>query len=163
MIKLVKLLYLAERLSLQRYAEPLTGDNLVSMTHGPVLSQTLNHINGATRSTEGGWDTWVSDRAGHQVALRDPSMVRTPEQDLLALSDSDLEVLGETWDQFGHLGKWDLVAYTHDHCPEWEEPNGSSYPISYGRLFAALGYTPEQVVPLVSRLKDQERLSASFS
>ena len=35
LIKLVKLLYLAERLSLQRYGEPLTGDRLVAMPNGP--------------------------------------------------------------------------------------------------------------------------------
>jgi hypothetical protein len=39
-IKLIKLMYLAERLSLQRYGEPLTGDRLVSMPDGPVLSMT---------------------------------------------------------------------------------------------------------------------------
>ena len=38
--KLMALLYLAERLSLQRYGEPLTGDRLVSMPHGPVLAET---------------------------------------------------------------------------------------------------------------------------
>ena len=47
LIKLMKLMYLAERLSLQRYGEPLTGDRLVSMGHGPVLSRTYDHINGA--------------------------------------------------------------------------------------------------------------------
>jgi uncharacterized phage-associated protein len=163
LIKLIKLLYLAERLSFQRYGEALTGDRLVSMAHGPVLSQTYNHINGAVPSAEGGWDTWISDRAGHVVALRDPSMIRTPEQDLLTLSDSDLEVLGDTWAQFGHWKKFDLVDYTHNNCPEWEDPDGSSKPIAYPKLFEALGYAPEQITALVSRLSEQERISASFA
>ena len=163
LIKLIKLMYLAERLSLHRYGEPLTGDRLVSMTHGPVLSQTYNHINGAVQSINGGWDSWVSDRAGYEVALRDPSMVRSPEQDLLALSESDLEVLDETWAEFGHWDRWALVKYTHDHCPEWEDPDGSSTPISYRRLFTKLGYSPEQVNALASRLAEQEQLSASFA
>lgn len=163
LIKLIKLLYLAERLSLNRYGEPLTGDRLVAMAHGPVLSQTYNHINGAVPSTEGGWDSWISDRAGHVVALRDPSMVRSAEQDLMALSDSDIEVLGETWGEFGHWDRWALVNYTHDHCPEWQDPNGSSNPITYRRLFTALGYPPEQVETLASRLADQEQLNAAFA
>lgn len=41
-LKLMKLLYLAERESYRQYGEPISGDNLVSMPHGPVLSQTLN-------------------------------------------------------------------------------------------------------------------------
>jgi hypothetical protein len=95
LIKLVKLMYLAERLSFKRYGEPLTGDRLVSMPNGPVLSLTYEHINGSRPSGPGGWDAWIAARAGHQVALRDASKIRIPEQDLLRLSDSDLEVLGD--------------------------------------------------------------------
>ena len=80
LIKLVKLLYLAERLSLQRYGEPITGDKLVSMPHGPVLSMTYDHINGALPSMEGGWDTWIADRADNVVALRDESLIRSPNK-----------------------------------------------------------------------------------
>lgn len=163
LIKLLKLLYLAERLSLQRYGEPLTGDRLVSMDHGPVLSRTYNHINGAVPSVEGGWETWVSDREGHGVALRDSSMIRSPEQDLRSLSESDLEVLSEVWKDFGHWGRWDLVKYTHDHCPEWEDPAGSSKPISYERLFEALGYSEDETRELAERIAEQERISASFA
>jgi uncharacterized phage-associated protein len=163
LIKLVKLMYLAERLSLQRYGEPLTGDRLVSMDHGPVLSRTYNHINGAVPSAEGGWETWISDREGHAVALRDPSMIRSAEQDLQSLSESDVEVLTETWTNFGHWGRWELVKYTHDECPEWEDPSGSSKPISYERLFGALGYSDDAAKALVERLSEQEQLSASFA
>ncbi len=164
LIKLVKLMYLAERLSLQRYGEPLTGDRLVAMPNGPVLSMTYDHINGALPSVEGGWETWIADRAGHVVALRDESKVRSPEQDLLRLSDSDLEVLGEIWAQFGHWDRWDLVKYTHsDACPEWEDPDGSSRPISYETLFAKLGYTSEQASSLVERFAVQRALNAAMS
>lgn len=164
LIKLVKLMYLAERLSLQRYGEPLTGDRLVAMTHGPVLSMTYDHINGALPSVEGGWETWIADRAGHVVALRDASKIRSPEQDLLRLSDSDVEVLGEVWEQFGHWDRWDLVKYTHsDACPEWEDPDGSSRPISYESLFTKLGYTAEQASSLVKRFADQRALNAAMS
>lgn len=163
LVKLLKLMYLAERLSLQRYGEPLTGDSLVSMDHGPVLSMTLNHINGAAHSVDGGWDTWISDRANHAVALRDQSMIRSPEQDLGVLSETDLEVLGETWEKFGHLNQWDLVDYLHENCGEWEDPEGSSKPITYRRLFEHLGFNNEQVDALVERLAQQRRLNSDLS
>lgn len=163
LIKLVKLMYLAERLSLQRYGEPITGDRLVSMPHGPVLSQTYNHINGAVPSVDGGWETWVADRAGHIVALRDESMIRSPEEDLLRLSETDLEVLAETWEQFGHWDRWKLVDYTHSAaCPEWEDPDGSSLPIEYKTLFEKLGYSPEQAEMLTNRLAEQRQLNDAF-
>ena len=97
MLKLMKLMYLAERLSLKRYGDTITGDAFVSMPHGPVLSMTYDHMNGALSSDEGGWETWVSDRADNAVALRDESMIRTPEEDLTALSETDLECLNEVW------------------------------------------------------------------
>lgn len=162
-IKLLKLMYLAERLSFKRYGEPLTGDVLVSMDHGPVLSRTYNHIKGAAQSTEGGWDTWVSDKEGYTVALRDPSMIRTAEQDLLHLSDSDLEVLNEVWNEFGHWDRWALIRYTHDELPEWEDPKGSSLPITYKRLFEALGYSAEETQLLTERLREQEAINGQFA
>lgn len=164
LIKLVKLLYLAERLSLKRYGEPLTGDHLVAMPNGPVLSMTYDHMNGALPSREGGWESWIADRAGHELALRDPSMLRTPEQDLLRLSDSDLEVLTEVWEQFGHWDRWRLVDYTHSAaCPEWEDPDGSSRPISYELLFSKLGYSSDQAAALAERIKVQRALNASMN
>ena len=160
LIKLVKLLYLAERLSLQLYGESITGDKLVSMPHGPVLSRTYDHINGALPSIEGGWETWVADRAGHEVGLRDESMIDSPEKDLLRLSESDLGVLGDIWDKFGHWDRWDLVKYTHsDACPEWQDPDGSSQPISYETLFEKLGYTIDQSEALSARLLEQRQLN----
>lgn len=162
-MKLIKLLYLAERLSLQRYAEPITGDRLVSMPHGPVLSMTYDYINDALPSIEGGWNTWVSDRANHKVGLRDESMIRTPEQDLLRLSDSDLEILQEIWQEYGHWDQWKLVRYTHSEaCPEWEDPDGSSRPIHYVDLFQKLGYTSEAADALAKRLTEQRYLNTSL-
>lgn len=160
LIKLMKLLYLAERQSLQKYGAPITGDKLVSMDNGPVLSMTLNHINGLALSCEGGWDTWISDRADHIVALRDASMIRSPVKDLLALSDSDLEVLEAVWTEFGHWERWELVRYTHDKLPEWQDPQGSVLPITYESLFDALGFSQGQAGALISQLAVQGNLAS---
>jgi uncharacterized phage-associated protein len=163
-IKLLKLMYLAERLSLQRYGETLTGDRLVSMPHGPVLSHTYSLIQGAYESCAGGWDTWVADRYGHDVELADNSLIRSPEEDLTALSDSDLEVLGETWAQFGHWDKFKLRDYTHSSaCPEWQDPNGSSAPISYADLLFATGYSAADARALADRIAERQALAASMA
>lgn len=163
LLKLMKLMYLAERLSLQRYGDTITGDSFVSMPHGPVLSMTYDHMNGALLSQEGGWETWVSDRAENSVALRDESMIRSPEEDLLALSDTDLECLNDVWANFGHWNKYRLRDYTHSPaCPEWEDPQGSSRPIPPARLLKAVGYSPEQVEALNKRLHDQRYINAAF-
>src|SRR5674476_520662 len=74
LLKLMKLLYLSERLSLQRYGDTITGDSFASLPHGPVLSMSYDHMNGALPSKEGGWDTWIADRDDNGLALRDESM-----------------------------------------------------------------------------------------
>ncbi|MGA9893403.1 MAG: type II toxin-antitoxin system antitoxin SocA domain-containing protein, partial [Xanthobacteraceae bacterium] len=45
-LKVAKLLYLADREFMAAYDLPMLFDELVSMPHGPVTSNTLNYING---------------------------------------------------------------------------------------------------------------------
>jgi uncharacterized phage-associated protein len=161
-IKLMKLLYLAERLSLQRYGEPLTGDKAFSMPHGTVLSMTLELINGARQSSLGGWDSWISDRANHMVELVDPHMIRSAD-DLSRLSETDVEVLQETWKDFGHMEGFALVDYTHDNLPEWRDPEGSSFPISYADIFRGVGMDEKTAARLAQRLEEQQHIAASFA
>jgi len=75
-LKLMKLLYFAERRSFEKFGEPMIGDRLASMPHGPVLSCTYNHMNGDLPSIEGGWEFWIADRAEHDLALRDPGALQ---------------------------------------------------------------------------------------
>lgn len=162
-LKLMKLLYLAERRSYEMYGDPIIGDKLVSMEHGPVLSQTLNRINGMTSSEENGWDTWIADRENHDVALRDASVIRSPEEDLLELSEAEFEVLSETWTKFGHLNKYQIRDLTHRICPEWEDPDGSSFPITLEKLFEALHFDGEQSKLLNTHMREQQRINAAFA
>lgn len=162
-LKLMKLLYLAERRSYEMYGDPIIGDRLVSMDHGPVLSQTLNRINGMSSSEENGWDAWISDREGHDVALSDPSRIRSPEEDLLELSEAEIEVLDETWKQFGHLSKYQIRDLTHKICPEWEDPDGSSVPIALEKLFEVLKFNADQAKTLKTQLRDQQAINAVFA
>ena len=161
-LKLMKLLYLAERRSFERYCEPIIGDRLVSMPHGPVLSITYNHMNGEMDSVAGGWEHWIGDRSGHMLALRNADMVNTPEQDLLELSDSDLAVLAEIWQEFGHMNEFELRDYTHENCPEWRDPNGSMIPMTFGDLFQALEFSKEKSQECLSRLETLSGINKTF-
>lgn len=161
-LKLMKLLYLAERRSFEKFGEPMIGDKLVSMPLGPVLSITYNHMNGELPSVEGGWDSWVADRAEHDLALRNPEALRSPEQDLLELSDADLQILGETWQKFGRMDQWELRDYTHDHCPEWKDPEGSMIPMQPEELFEALKFTPAQRDAAMAKLRAEDAINAAF-
>jgi putative transposase len=135
-LKLMKLLYLADRESLAIYGLPLSYDHLVSMPHGPVLSETLDHSSGFLKFSPDGWDSWISDRENHEVSLR--KKVDSPAA-LRALSPSDMEILGSVWTKFGGMSGWQLRDYTHQHCKEWKDPNGSSFPIPYKDVLLEVG------------------------
>ena len=151
----MKLMYPAERESFAAYGEPMIGDRLYSMEHGPVLSSTLNHINNLIESQPGGWESWISDRENHLAGLRkneDPISQQTQ------LSDADLGILDKIWAEYGHLSGSQLRNLTHKICAEWEDPDYSSMPIPYTRVLKCVGYDAEVAAELNQRIQDQRRL-----
>lgn len=141
-LKLVKLIYLADREFMARYSFPMLWDRLVSMPHGPVNSITYSHIDGQAGLVEE-WDELLTDRSNHEIGLADAAL---STESLDELSEVELEVLDGVWGQFGGMSGYDLRNYTHQHCPEWEDPNGSSTPIPYERVLKFLGKPDPAVI-----------------
>lgn len=157
-LKLMKLLYLADRESMGRYSVTMSEDVHVSMPQGPVLSATLNLITGQVESPA--WRSWVTPNANFEVSLSRP----VDDWDLLdELSAADLEILESVWCGFGHMTRWQLVDYTHDRLPEWVDPKGSSIPINPRAVFTALGRTEEQAERLARDLFERKQLGRVVS
>ena len=155
-IKLIKLLYLADRAAMGKWGESMSGDCFVSMPQGPVLSQTYDLICGMESSSEAGWNHWIQGETNYEVSLKKP----VTRDDLDELSDAEIEILEDIFKKFGHFKRFDLVKYTHDHCSEWEEPHGSSFPICPETIFRALGKSEEQVQAFVKQHNMQTQLNA---
>lgn len=151
-LKLAKLLYLADREFIARYDFPILFDELVSMPHGPVTSMTLNYINGLAENRDH-WEDFIVDRANHLVGVARSDL---KVEDLDELSDAEVHVLETVWDQFGHMNQWQLRDYTHNHCPEWEDPRGSSNPIPYERVLKFLG--KERTEEIAEEIETQRSL-----
>jgi hypothetical protein len=94
------------------------------MDHGPVNSLTYDCING-NQADRSDWSEFVTDRAGYSIGVANGITVDRLDE----LSRADRQVLDETWRDLG----------THKNCPEWEDPQGSSAPIPYERVFKFLG------------------------
>ena len=158
-LKLMKLLYLADREAVKRYGRSISEDYAVAMPHGPVLSMTLDLMSGNCDTEDGGWDTWISAKADHQISLlADPGI-----DDLDELSAADLEVLDAVWQTFGHMDRWQIRDWTHENCPEWKDPKGSSNPITEEDLYRAVGYSPEAASELLDDFKNHRGIDAIFS
>ena len=137
-MKLIKLLYLADRVALVRWGRPITFDWYVSMDHGPVLSFTLNLINMQPVPRHPGyWHTFISERNDHEVRL-----IKNAPTDML--SPAELGVLDEIDAQFGKMTQWELVEHVHT-LPEWRDPEGSALPIELGDILRAEGRDEDDV------------------
>ena len=97
------------------------------------------------------------------LALRDPAGLQSPDTQLLALSDSDAETLDEIWGRFGDLDQWQLMEYTHTHCPEWRDPGESMIPIEMRDLFLAFGRDDETARAVAALQEEHNAVNAAFS
>ncbi len=137
-LKAVKLVYLADRRSLEECGFPIQDDVHVSMPHGPVNSYTYSHINGEHDLSKCGWSDFLEDRENHEIALTNPS---TSTQALDELSRADFECLDKVWGDFGHMGPFELRDWTHEkkNIPEWEDPGNGAKDIPLERILRVLG------------------------
>lgn len=132
-LKLVKLIYLSDRQFMSECGLPMTHDRHVSMPHGPVNSITYDLIGGSIESAE--WTGVISAREGNTVALS--RALTTDDTD--ELSDAEVDALEAVWGKFGGMSKFALRDWTHENCPEWEDPHGSSSAIPPERTLRFLG------------------------
>lgn len=158
-LKLMKLLYLSDREAVRVFGWPISGDRLVSMPHGPVLSQTLNLMDGDVESEPGGWEEWISDKENHELSLRQAF----EPQALDELAPAEIDVLAAVWGQFGAMGKWEIRDWTHQNCAEWKDPKGSSFPISYDALARAVGFDEATATELAAQIQAEQEIDRLFT
>lgn len=163
-LKLMKLLYLADRLSWQENDYPITGDDYYSLPYGPVLSKTLNLIHGETLNRlPTVWNEWITDRENHQVGTA-KAFDENDEYFFDHLSKADEEILDETFNKYGHLDRFELVEITHNPniIPEWQDPKGSAIPITIPTLLTHLGRSKTQIEEILADMKEREHIDNLF-
>lgn len=134
-LRLTKLMYLADRRHMEVRDVPITGDNFVSMPFGPVNTYAYSYINGDAPVRQEQWAEFIAARQGYAVPLTAPI-----EPDHLdEISRSELATLESTWDEFKDVDRYDLAELTHKFCPEWRDPGESSVPIDLATVYKHLG------------------------
>ena len=148
---LVKLLYLADRRALIERGMPITGDRLVSMDRGPVLSRVLDLLTmEADPETDGEvWREYLSEPSNFKVTAQK----RDPETD--ELSDYEIAVLDEIDAEFGAMDRFALSKSTHE-LPEWTDPRGSSKPIDPADILEHAGKSRDAIAEIAD---EAEQLS----
>jgi uncharacterized phage-associated protein len=157
-MKLVKLVYLLDRLSLDRRGIPVVGGDYLSMRNGPVTSELLDLINCGRLfgDADTRWEESVSDRRDHDLQLE-----RIPAQEYL--SDAEHKLLDEIWAEHGGKDQWQLVEWCHRHCGEWTPFSRGCAPIAVERIGQALGKPPEIVRKLAREAAELNLLDEIFT
>jgi uncharacterized phage-associated protein len=153
-LKLLKLLYFADRLAFAEWERPITYDSYVSMDHGPVLSTTFDLIRDRADISGDFWRAHITEK-NYQVAL----IGEAPK--IKKLSPAEIDVLNRVYRQYGNFDRFELARISHK-LPEYKEPHGSSLPITYRDILAALGNSQKEIERIDSELRDEASIDALF-
>lgn len=108
-LRLLRLLYIADRELLAETAIPITGDRVRAMKCGPVLSDVYSLIRGeATRS--GDWSAHVQTQGYAVKLIHDPGRGK--------LSKGEVEKLTEVSERHRNRDQWELSDLIREF-PEW--------------------------------------------
>ncbi len=131
-LRLLKLLYIADRESLVERARPITGDHPAAMDNGPVLPTTYDLIKGEDFLAPQ-WQQYLKNEGRDVVLVADPGVGD--------LSRREIAKLHEVAWRFQNSSDWVVAEATHTF-PEWaknQPPKGSSRPIPMEDVLEATG------------------------
>ena len=155
-MKLIKLLYFADREALLRWGSPITADTFYSMDRGPVLSRVLELVTeGASPQESHFWEQHLQPCGDHEIEMiADPSNGE--------LSEVEEELLDEVYERFGGLSRWKIVDEVHK-LPEWEDPRGGRIAIRYADILRCGKKTPQQIEAILRDLDASEHVHRALA
>lgn len=131
-LKLIKLVYLAERQFLSTYHHPMLFDEFYSLPHGPICSSTLNGIDGIIDTAL--WDEYIARNGNIVVAVK-----AVERSDLDHVSDAEMKVISDVWQKYANMTASQIRNHTHRFCAEYTETDRARIPITYREILSALG------------------------
>jgi len=143
-VKLLKLMYLADRAMLTRHGKPVTYDRWVRMKHGPVLSATYDLIKG---SPPGYW--------GAHLQTNGFCVERVAESGTDDLSPAEQDAILDTFMEYGRFDTWALRDITHG-LDEWQDPGSTSVPLTYREVLEVEGLGADEVAAVLENIAAQD-------
>jgi len=116
--KCLKILYFSDKKNLENFGRFISGDSYVAMKHGPVPSgayDIIKFIRGDGGFGTIDWETALEVKHNNLVPLREPN--------LDFLSESDIESLEYSINEYGDLSFSDLKDLSHDEAYDSVDKN----------------------------------------
>ncbi|MFZ5446998.1 MAG: Panacea domain-containing protein [Myxococcota bacterium] len=136
--KLLKLMYLADRAKLIEKGTPITGDEMFSLPHGPVLSAVCNLVRLGPKEANSDWASFVEKAGRFDVRALSQS------EEVDELSAAEIRIATTVFEEHGRMTWWQLRQFTHT-LPEYVDPEGSSEPIDLERILREGGRSNEEI------------------
>lgn len=129
--RVLNLLYIADRESIQERGWPVLGSKTVAIEHGPVHCFALDLISG-THGDEPQFSAHFDVKGNFVQMMNDPGVGR--------LSRADIEKLKEVCHQYACVSDWNLSKHVTQGFPEWAEcyREGTSHTIPIEAIIRAV-------------------------
>jgi uncharacterized phage-associated protein len=166
-LKAAKLLYLADRYHFLRYGRPISGDRYIAMDLGPVPENTYQFTTRLMEPDE------VEDAAraiatqkldvyhGLLRQYKYPVLRARSAADMSVFSDSEIEALRATVDEFGSTPARALVEITHGHNAYLRanrgRVTGSSVPLPYEFFLADAQENQAEMIRELAVIEQEDR------
>ncbi len=152
-LKLLKLLYISDRIALQEWERPITYDTYVCMNYGPVLSTTFDLIKGNIPQSQF-WNAAIIRHGRYDLRVKDGLPIKK-------LSKAEVDLLNRVYALYGKMDKFQLAEFTHAF-PEYKDPQGHSIPIMVEDILSGMGYSPSEVERVRSEIIEESEIAAVF-
>ena len=140
-LRLLKLLYIADREALKQRGVPILGGLMVAMKHGPLHSEVYDLIKGS-HASEAEWSACFQSQGNSISMIHDPGR--------MDLSPFEIDLLNSVTDQYQDVDTWELSELTHGF-QEWINSfqKGTSRHIPSEQLLKALDFSHEEIASIM--------------
>lgn len=151
-MRLLKLLYIADRESLRATGRPIVGGSVIATERGPVLGEVYDLIRGRHREMPL-WDVFLRTSRFNVELVDDP--------DVGELSRYEIDMLQQVAKRYADDGEWELSRRAHEFA-EWKKNNlgPSASPIPLEDVLEAVGRADalRDIVEAAAEKNEIERL-----
>lgn len=144
-VKLLKLMYLADRENIIQTGYPITGDALVALERGPVLSNVLYLMEGAKHS-----DVW-----SRHFGMCEPSRIQLLQDPGMGLLSRKINgIVDDLRARFEKASVKEIVEYTHD-LPEWgKKAFAGPRDIDVRDILADAHFSEENIASILAHIEE---------
>lgn len=154
-LRLLKLLYIADREALKEIGMPIVGGHVVAMDNGPLHSEVYDLIKGV-HDSDAEWSEFFENSSHVMILRSDPGHLELSRYEIEKLKDVSLRFRDK------EIGA--LIDYTHDF-EEWKRhfvKEGTSAWIPLDSIMEAVGLTQAQREEIKREAAVHARFSRDF-